>query len=51
VVYYLKAIPWQLGDFTIEKYHERLGRIHNVIVTKGKFTVASHRFYISAEKK
>jgi SAM-dependent methyltransferase len=51
VVYYLKAIPWQVGDFTVEKYHDRLGRIHNIIEEKGRFMSASHRFYIEAQKE
>jgi SAM-dependent methyltransferase len=51
VVYYLKAIPWQAGDFSIEKYYDRLGSIHNIIVEKGKFESVGHRIYIEAQKK
>jgi SAM-dependent methyltransferase len=29
VVYYLKAIPWQVSDFSIERYYDKLGSIHN----------------------
>ena len=50
VVYYLKAISWQVSDFTIEKYYDYLGEIHNTILEKGKFTVKAHRFYIEAQK-
>ncbi len=50
VVYYLKAIPWQVSDFTIEKYYARLGIIHNIIRDQGKFDTVSHRFYIEAQK-
>jgi SAM-dependent methyltransferase len=51
VVYYLKVISWQVSDFTIEKYYEKLGNIHNIIEETGKFIVASHRFYIEAKKE
>lgn len=51
VVYYLKAIPWQVGDFTPEKYYARLGKIHNIIQERGKFVSATHRFFIEARKE
>ncbi len=50
VVYYLKVIAWQVSDFTIEKYYERLGIIHNIIQKTGRFVVTAHRFYIEAQK-
>jgi SAM-dependent methyltransferase len=50
VVYYLKAISWQVSDFTIEKYYDRLGEIHNIIQDTGKFPVDEHRFYLEAQK-
>jgi len=50
VVYYLKAIPWQVSDFSIEKYYDRLAEIHNAIQEKGSFAVDEHRFFIEAQK-
>ncbi len=50
VVYYLKAISWQVSDFSIEKYYDQLGEIHNIIQETGKFSVEQHRFYIEAQK-
>ena len=50
VVYYLKAIPWQVDGFSIEKYYGRLGSIHNSIEEKGKLEILSHRFFIEAQK-
>jgi SAM-dependent methyltransferase len=50
VVYYLKAIPWQVDGFSIEKYYDRLGAIHNLIEEKGKLESMTHRFYIEAQK-
>ncbi|GMR68887.1 class I SAM-dependent methyltransferase [Bacillus sp. MN7755] len=32
IVYYLKAIPWQIPDFTVERYFEELYRIHEIIL-------------------
>jgi SAM-dependent methyltransferase len=51
VVYYLKAIPWQVDDFSIEKYYDQLGNIHNFIEESGKFESLEHRFYIEAQKR
>ncbi len=50
VVYYLRAIPWQIGDFSIEKYSDRLAAIHNIIEKDGKFVSSCHRFYLEARK-
>jgi SAM-dependent methyltransferase len=51
VVYYLKAISWQVTDFSIEKYYDQLGEIHNTIQAAGSFVVQQHRFFIEAQKK
>ncbi|SCC37683.1 class I SAM-dependent methyltransferase [Bacillus mycoides] len=48
VVYYLKAIPWQIPDFTVDSYNEELYRIHEIILQKGYFDVKQHRFIIKA---
>lgn len=34
IVYYLKAIPWQIPDFTVERYYEELYRIHEIMLQK-----------------
>lgn len=49
LVYYLKAIPWQVPDFSIEKYEESLYNIHKHIQSKGFFDVKQHRFIIKAK--
>jgi SAM-dependent methyltransferase len=51
VVYYLKAISWQVSDFSIAKYYDQLGDIHNIIRDTGKFSVEQHRFFIEAQKQ
>ncbi|MES5866055.1 methyltransferase domain-containing protein [Bacillus cereus group sp. RP32] len=48
IVYYLKAIPWQIADFTVERYYEELYRIHEIMLQKGYFDVKQHRFIIKA---
>ncbi|MHA2253930.1 MAG: class I SAM-dependent methyltransferase [Candidatus Kariarchaeaceae archaeon] len=51
IVYYLKAIPWQIPDFSIEKYKDKLLEIHDKIQTSGFIEVRSHYFLIIAEKR
>ena len=50
VVFYLKAIPWQIADFTVEKYREPLLRIHQAILHDGGFAVREHRMLVEALK-
>lgn len=50
VIYYLKAISWQIPDFSIHSYFERLKAMHEVIEKKGFFEVISERFLIIAQK-
>lgn len=50
VVYYLKAIPWQIPDFTVDTYYDRLLAIHQQIQQNGALTVKEHRFYLEAKK-
>jgi SAM-dependent methyltransferase len=50
VVYYLKAIPWQIDDFSIEKYYDRLMEISERIQREGAFAVKEHRFFLEAQK-
>lgn len=48
LVYYLKAIPWQVPGFSVESFAEKLYDIHQQIQTKGYFDVKQHRFMIKA---
>ncbi|MHA1213152.1 MAG: methyltransferase domain-containing protein [Candidatus Heimdallarchaeota archaeon] len=50
IIYFLKAIPWQIPDFTIEKYQTELKTLHNKIMEKGYIEMASDRFLIIARK-
>lgn len=50
VTYYLKAIPWQIPDFSIETYQINLQRIHQYMFEKGYLDIPTHRFYFISKK-
>ena len=50
MVYQLKAVPWQVLDFSVEGYLERLMAVHEQIQRDGYVDVNEHRFFIIAEK-
>jgi len=50
IVYYLKAIPWQIPDFSVEGYFDKLLEIHNLIEQRGYIDFHMDRFLIIAEK-
>lgn len=50
IVYYLKCIPWQVEDFTVEKYINRLFLLDDHIKTKGHKDFILHRFITIARK-
>lgn len=51
VVYYLQAIPWQIPDFTVEAYRDRLLALHKYMQQAGGLAVRSPRFYLEAVKR
>ena len=50
LVFHLRVISWQIEDFSVEKYHDKLVQIHNMIQEKGDLRIKSHRFLIVAKK-
>lgn len=50
LVYYLKAVPWQVEDFSVSRYRQALEALHREMSTAGPFLVESHRFLIVAQK-
>jgi hypothetical protein len=50
LVYFLKAIPWLVEDFTPERYDRQLRYIHELIESKGYYQTLAHRFIITAKK-
>ncbi len=50
IVYYLKAISWQIPDFSVETYFDRLAAIQDIINQQGYIDLTKHRFLIIAQK-
>jgi len=50
IVYYLKCIPWQVKDFSIDKYHKKLEIMDSLIKKDGYINFILHRFYLVAKK-
>lgn len=51
IVYYLKAVPWQVPDFNPQTHRERLLLLHNMIERQGEFITTANRFLIIAQKE
>lgn len=49
IVYYLKAIPWEIPDFSVEKYFDKLLEIDRLIKREGYVDVLFHQFFIVAQ--
>lgn len=50
LVYQLRAVPWQVRDFTVQRYDRALRRIDAVIRTQGHYTATAHRFLVQASR-
>ncbi len=50
VIYYLKAIPWQVPNFSPETHRAGLVRLHNIIEQQGQFLATAHRFLVIARR-
>ena len=50
VVFFLKIIAWQIPDFAVDKYRERLLAMYEQINDQGSFQAKAHRFLIKAQK-
>jgi SAM-dependent methyltransferase len=50
VVFYLRIISWQVEDFTVEKYREKLLAIHQEILAHGPLKMSEHRILVEARK-
>ncbi len=51
IVYYLKAIPWEVPDFSVARYFAKLVAIHHLIEREGYLDVPFHSFFIIARKE
>ena len=50
IVYELRAVPWQVRDFTVQRYDPQLRRLDAIIRVDGGFTVTAHRFLVRASR-
>ena len=50
IVYYLKAIPWQVPNFSVEQYFDKLLELHDIMQEQGYIDFHDHSFLIVAEK-
>jgi len=50
LIYYFKAIPWQIKNFSVKTYRKRLMALHEQILRDGYLEVLEHRFLIIARK-
>jgi SAM-dependent methyltransferase len=50
IVYYLKAIPWTIEDFSVGKYIDKLWELHLRINEDGCYDATQHRFLVVAQK-
>ena len=48
IVFYLQAIPWQVEDFSVDRYRDALLRMHHHIQTHGYIDIPGQRFIIIA---
>jgi len=50
IIIFLRIIEWQIPDFSIEKYDQRLRDLHLMIEEQGKFVAKAHRYLIEVYK-
>jgi SAM-dependent methyltransferase len=50
LVYYLKAIPWEVPGFTMTRFERELRSAHDVIGVRGGLDVTTTRFYVLASR-
>jgi hypothetical protein len=50
VVFFLRAIPWLVEGFSVEKYGGQLRRLHARILARGCFESEMHRFVVVARR-
>ncbi len=50
VIYFLKAVPWAIIDFDVDRYRDRLYKLHRRMQADGGFTVVSTQRLIEVRK-
>lgn len=51
IVFYLLAVPWEVPGFTVEKYRDKLFKLHTIISDSEYIDYVSHRFLIMSSKE
>ncbi|WP_344211786.1 SAM-dependent methyltransferase [Kribbella sancticallisti] len=51
IVFHLRAIPWQIPDFDVDKYEPALRALDQRIRTEGPFVAHNHRYLIRARRQ
>jgi len=51
VIRRLRDVPWQIRDFTPERYADALDHLDSFIRVHGELTVAAHRFLVQAVRR
>lgn len=51
VVHFLRKVIWTVPDFTVDRYRDRLLRLHDRIQADGPFVAHAQRFLIEARKR
>jgi Methyltransferase domain len=50
LVYFLKAVPWQVPDFDVDRYDGKLRELDTAIRADGRVVFHDHRYLIEARK-
>ncbi|MBN1160927.1 MAG: class I SAM-dependent methyltransferase [Dehalococcoidales bacterium] len=50
IVYFLKAVPWTIKNFSVATYRDKLWELHIKISEDGFYDTPKHRFIVLAEK-
>ncbi|MFX0078235.1 MAG: class I SAM-dependent methyltransferase [Candidatus Hermodarchaeota archaeon] len=50
IVYFLKAIPWIIPDFSVDQFQDVLYQLHERIQSEGFLEIHEHRFLIVSQK-
>jgi hypothetical protein len=50
VVHFLRKVIWIVPGFTVDRYRERLARLHQRIASEGPFVATTQRFLIEARQ-
>lgn len=50
VIFYLTAVPWQIEDFSVQAYRDRLFELYQKIEQEGRLVIRQHRYLLEVQK-